>query len=158
MKRLVVLSALFTALLALIGVVAAAFGPATFLYPPSEAGRITGTDSLWTHGAIGVAFWVFAAVVCVGAIGFVIGVTVRAAGGGLGIVWLSYLLLVAAAAVTLPGNSTFVVPEFAAAHIPDAVGIGIYLVPAVLVGVIDALIATISQPVPDSAGWGSGKA
>jgi magnesium-transporting ATPase (P-type) len=133
-----------TALLALAGVILAAFGPATFLYPPPGA-DVRGTDSLFAQDALTAAFFVWAVVSLIAAIGVWLTTALRAAGGSAWPVWIALLVLAACSATALPGGSTMVVPTSVAATIPDSMGIGLYLVPAVLIGLVAAVAATASH-------------
>lgn len=134
-----------TIVLSLAGGALAAFGPAVYTYPP-PATMPTGSVSLWSSGAP-VQLYAFVLVVAAAALAVAMGAYLRAAhvGGGLPIVWIATLVLVATTAVTLPGNSTFVTPASLAAGIPDAVGIGIYLVPAAIAALVTAIACGVSS-------------
>ena len=143
-----------TALLALAGVLLGAFGPATFLYPPPGS-DIRGTDSLFAQDALTAAFFIWAAVSLMAAIGLWLTTAFRASGGSAWPVWIALLILVAASAIALPGGSTMVVPASVAATIPDSMGIGLYLVPAVLIGLVAAVAATADHSEVSRTAWQS---
>jgi hypothetical protein len=134
-----------------VGLALAAFGPATFLYPPPGA-DITGTASLWRQSAIGPAFGLFALVMAAAGLSIAFGAAVRARGSHwLG--WIGCIALAVGAAITLPGMSTVVTPAAAATTIPDSVGIGVYFAPAVLAGLLTAIVGMATRPQVGSPTW-----
>ena len=153
MTRTVVWLGALTAVLTGAGIVLSALGPATYLYPPPGS-DITGTSSLWSEAATDGAFVLYALAMAVAASGVVLGSLLRAGGGGTGLLWMSVALLIGGCAATLPGNSTVVTPGSLAAEIPDAVGIGIYLVPAALGGLLTLLAGAATRPEVHRPVWG----
>ncbi len=132
--------------LALVGVVAAVFAPATYSYGTNRLSA--GSENLWDRGLDTGRVEVYLAVLAVAAVGISIGaylLTRRPGPAALFVLWLSALVYLAGALMTLPGDNTAVVPGELYTGTPDSVGIGVYLVLPALIGVGVALAITLAR-------------
>lgn len=127
--------ALLTLVLTLVGVGFVIFGPATFTTGTNTL--VAATTSVWSYGFDStVAIYVVAMLLA----GLLVasGVYMRSEGieGGLAVLWTGVLILAVGAVIALPGNTNAVLPAQLHTDTPDSVGIGIYMMPAALMGAI----------------------
>jgi hypothetical protein len=150
MSRRVELSiGLFAAVLGLIGLGLAVFGPATYSYGTNWL--TAGPASLWDQGIDTTNVLIFLAAMILGALGIGVGAYLRSEGGGtdaLALLWAGFIVLVVGAAITLSGSTAAVVPSELHTSTPDSVGIGVYLLPAALVAFVAAIIGTAAHFEP----------
>jgi hypothetical protein len=127
------------------GLGAAIFGPAVYSYGTNWL--TAGSVSLWTQG-LNANSVVFLTVMLVAVYGISTGAYLRGNGDGTGpliVLWVSVIVLMCGAAITLPGSTTAVVPSKLHSNGADSVGIGIYLVVPALAAFIAATVSTVSN-------------
>lgn len=147
-RRIEIALGLVVTFAAAVGIGFAVFGPATLSY---------GTDwltaasvSIWGHG-ITTNVAIYLAAMMLAALAVAVGAYLRSAEhsfSALILLWGGFAALLVGMALTLPGNTTGVVPSALHTDTPDSVGIGIYLVPAVFLAFATAFIETMAHHRP----------
>jgi hypothetical protein len=148
-RRLELSIGLFAVALGLIGLGLAVFGPATYSYGTNWL--TSGTVSLWDQGIDTAGVLIFLAAMILGVAGVGVGTYLRSEGEGstaLMLLWGGFVLLLIGAVITLPGSTTAIVPSALHTDTPDSVGIGVYLLPAVLAAFVTAVIGAAAHFEP----------
>lgn len=132
--------ALLTLALTLVGACFVIFGPATISYGTNTF--VAASTSVWSNGFDSNGAMYVAALVLAGLL-VAAGAYMRSAdiGGGLAVLWTGVLILAFGALIALPGNTNAVLPPELLTDTPDSVGIGIYMMPAALMGVFAGIAA-----------------
>ncbi|HET9017313.1 MAG TPA: hypothetical protein VFN57_17040 [Thermomicrobiaceae bacterium] len=149
-RRVEVGIGLVTGLVALLGLGFVVFGPVTFSYPPPDGAVTAASTSLWNYG-LDTASLLFLAAMLIATLAAAGGAYLRSRGEGapaLTLMWGGFLLLLAGCVTTLPGSSNPVTPAALATGIPDSLGVGIYLAPAVCLACLNAVLGTAARPLP----------
>jgi hypothetical protein len=129
------------------------FGPAVYTHSGGSAIR-AGSLNLWSQGIDSANVRVFLVILIAAVVSVAVGSVMHSLGfGALGVplLWAATVVLLGAALVTLPGNTTSIVPPALHSGTADSVGVGIYLFPAAVAALVAAVAGTISGAEPISA-------
>jgi hypothetical protein len=124
------------------------FGPATFSYGPNRMSAAS--TSIWDQG-ITTNVLNFLTAMILAAVGIGIGTYLRTGGGqgtAVALLWTSFAVLLIGALVTLPGDTTAVVPSALHTSVADSLGVGVYLLPGAFTAFVAALIETVAHHRP----------
>jgi len=135
--------------LGLVGIGCAVFGPATYSYGTNWLRA--GPSSLWDQGLTTTSVLLYLAVMIVAALGIGAGVSLRSQRDGPGaliVLWTGTVVLLGGGLLTLPGNTTAIVPGALHTHTLDSVGMGVYLLGPALVALAAAVLVTVVHRAP----------
>lgn len=146
--RIEIVIGLIASALGAIGIGFAVFGPATFSYGTNWLSAAS--TSLWEQG-LDFTTGVYLGVMLLAALAVPVGAylrSYRSESEGAAVLWVSTMVLLVGAAITLPGSTTAVVPSALHTDTADSVGIGIYFVPAILMAFVTAIVGMAVHHTP----------
>jgi hypothetical protein len=146
--RIDIIIGLVNTALGVAGLGLAVFGPATYSYGTNWL--TAASTSLWDQG-LDTAVVIYLAVMLLAALAVSAGAYLRSYRSGIegaALLWVSTIVLLVGAAITIPGSTTAIVPSDLHTDTPDSVGIGIYFVPAALVALVAAIVTMAVHHTP----------